>query len=370
MQRRTLLLLSGAAIVAVGGALLIPSDDTTPPPADGGALAFPGLAQRLQSAAKIEATRHDGTLEIARRGDTWVLPGKGGYPVRQDKVRELLTGLTELRLTEPRTTDPGQFDRLGVDEPTKEGSTATLLRVLDAQGGVIAALVIGRRRVRTQGNVPESAFVRRPGENQTWLAEGRIPVDSDPQLWLDRDIANIPRERVRRVAVSRTGEAPLVLVRGEGPDGKLEVTEPAEHPPLEETNLDEVGRAFEFLTFIDVRPEADMPGEPLGEGRFELTDNLAITVKPRKDGESLWITIAAEGDDEAARFNARWRGWAYQVGPWKEKSFVPRIADLRREEQPAPEAPAASDDPATAQAPATAPAAPPATSPAEPPRQQ
>lgn len=359
MQRRTLLLLSGAAIATIGGALLLnPGEPPAPLPA-AAALAFPGLAQRLQSAAKIVATRHDGSLEIARRGDTWVLPDKGGYPVRQEKVRELLTGLTELRLTEPRTANPEMLDRLGLDDPTKEGSTATLVRVLDAQGGVIAELVIGRRRVRTQGNVPESAFVRRPGDNQAWLAEGRIPVDSDPQLWLDRDIANLPRERIRRIAVARTGQPPLVLTRGEGPDGKLEVTTPAEAPPADETSLDEVGRAFEFLTFMDVRAEADMPGEALGEGRFELSDNLAIVVRPRRDGESVWATFAAEGDDEATRFNARWRGWAYQVGPWKEKAFVPTLADLRRaEEAPAPATEAAPEAPA-ADAPAPAGDAPP-----------
>ncbi|MEO3471632.1 DUF4340 domain-containing protein [Roseomonas sp. CAU 1739] len=365
MQRRTLLVLSGAAIVAVGGALVLnPGPAPAPTPA-GAALAFPGLAQRLQSAAKIVATRHDGTLEITRRGETWVLPAKGGYPVRQEKVRELLVGLTELRLTEPRTANPDMLDRLGLDDPTKEGSTATLLRVLDAQGGVIAELVIGRRRVRTQGNVPESAFVRRPGENQAWLAEGRIPVDSDPQLWLDRDIANLPRERVRRVAINRTGQPPLVLTRAEGPDGKLQVTEPADAPPADETNLDEVGRAFEFLTFLDVKPETEIPGEALGDSRFVLTDNLAVVVRPRKDGEAIWVTLAAEGDDEAARLNARWRGWAYQVGPWKEKSFVPLIADLRRQEEPttpAEDAPAAAPDtpatapPAAPDAPATAPA--------------
>ncbi len=109
----------------------------------------------------------------------------------------------------------------------------------------------------------------------------------------------------------------------------MQVTEPADAPPTDETSLDEVGRAFEFLTFLDVKPEAEIPGEALGEARFELTDNLAIVVRPRKDGETIWITLAAEGDDEAARLNARWRGWAYQVGPWKEKSFVPLMADLR-----------------------------------------
>ncbi len=352
MNRRQLLLLSGAAVVVVGGALLLnPAEPPAPSPA-GAALAFPGLAQRLQSAAKIIATRHDGTLEVARRGETWVLPAKGGYPVRQEKVRELLVGLTELRLVEPRTANPDMLDRLGLDDPTRAGSTATLLRVLDAQDAVIAELVIGRRRVRTQGNVPESAFVRRPNENQAWLAEGRIPVDSDPQLWLDRDIANLPRERVRRVAINRTGAPALVLTRGEGPDGKLQVTEPAGAPPTDETSLDEVGRSFEFLTFLDVKPEAEIPGQALGDVRFELTDNLAVVVRPRKEGETIWITLAAEGDDEAARLNARWRGWAYQVGPWKEKSFVPQMTDLLRQEPTPPAAETPADDAPDVDAPA------------------
>lgn len=341
MQRRTLLLLGGAAVAVLGGALLLNPADRAPPSPAGASLAFPGLAQRLQNAARIEARRHDGSLAVERRGETWVLPAKGGYPVRQERVRELLTGLTELRLTEPRTANPEMLDRLGLEDPTREGATSTLLRVLDAQGGVIADLVIGRRRVRTQGNVPESAFVRRPNESQAWLAEGRIPVDSDAQLWLDRDIANIARDRVRRVAVARINEAPLVVTRSGDPDGRFSLTEPADAPPTEETALDEIGRAFEFLTFLDVRPEAEIPGEALGEARFELTDNLAILVRPRKDGEAIWITLAAEGDDEAARLNARWRGWAYQVGQWKEKAFAPLLADLRRQEEaPAEETPA------------------------------
>ena len=375
MQRRTLLLVSAAAVAAVGGSLLLTPGGAPPPSPAGAALAFPGLAQRLQGAAKIEATRHDGTLTVERRGETWVLPAKGGYPVRQEKVRELLTGLTELRLTEPRTANPDMLDRLGLEDPTREGATSTLLRVLDAQGGVIAELVIGRRRVRTQGNVPESAFVRRPNESQAWLAEGRIPVDADPQLWLDRDIANIPRDRVRRVAVARSGEPALVVTRSGDPDGRFSVTEPAEPPPTEEASLDEVGRAFEFLTFLDVRPESEIPGEALGEGRFEFTDGLAVVVRPRKDGEAIWITLAAEGDDEAVRLNARWRGWAYQVGQWKEKAFVPRLADLRREEPPtAPEAPAEGAAPAApaegavpaAPAEGAAPAAPDTPAPAAP----
>jgi hypothetical protein len=333
MKRRNLLLLGGAAAATVGAAILLTPDTAEPPPSSATPLAFPNLAPRLGSAGRIEVTRHDGTLTVDRaEGDRWVLPAKANHPVRPERVRELLVGLTELRLTEPRTANPEMLERLGVEDPTRPGATSSLLRVLDANGAPIAELVVGRRRMRVQGNVPESVYVRRPGETQAWLAEGRIPLDSDPNLWIDRDVANIPRERVREVAVTREGEPPLLIRRGPDTDSPLAVVEPAETPPLDEISLDEVARAFEFLTFLDVRTAADIPGERLGEGRFTLTDNLRIAVTAHKEGELLWLRLSAEGDEEAARLDARWRGWAYQVGQWKEKAVVPRLADLAKRE--------------------------------------
>ncbi|MBW8268514.1 DUF4340 domain-containing protein [Caldovatus aquaticus] len=353
MRRRTLVLLGGAAALVAGAAVLLTPGTTPPPAPSDGALAFPGLAERLQRAAAIEVRRHDGTLRVERQGETWVLPDKAHYPARPERVRELLTGLTELRLAERRTSDPALLDRLGLEDPERPGATSSLLRVLDAQGAPLAELVVGRRRVRTQGNVPESAYVRRPDETQAWLAEGRIPVDADAQLWLDRDLANLPPDRLRRVVVRRAGTAELVLTRAGDADARLALAQPAEHPPLDETSLDEVARGFEFLTFLEVRPEAEIPGEPLGEARFEFTDNLAVTVRPYKADALVWIRLSAEGDEEAARLNARWRGWAYQVGQWKEKAFVPRLEDLLRQEAgAAPEAPAGA---APAAAPGDAP---------------
>lgn len=356
MNRRNLLLLGGAAAAAVGGAILLAPDGANRPeatgPAGAGGLVFPGLAQRLGAAARIEIRKPDATLVVARDGERWVLPEKANYPVRPERVRELLVGLTELRLVEARTADAGQLDRLGLDDPAKPGSTALLVRVLDAAGAPIAELVVGRRRVRTQGNLPESVYVRRPAETQSWLAEGRLPVDADPQLWLDRDIVNLPAARIWRLDARRTGAAPVVLARPEDQTGApLAVVEPAEFGPADDITLDEVSRAFEFLTFLDVRPAAAIPGEALGQSAFALTEGLGVTVVPHLEGESLWIRLSASGDsEEAKRLDARWRPWAYQVGPWKEKAFLPRPEDLRAREAPhgAPAADPAAPDPAAA----------------------
>lgn len=358
MQRRTLVLLGGAAAVAVGGAILLAPDQAGEPvPPAGAGLAFPGLAQRLAGAARIEVQKPDQTLVVQRAGERWVLPDKAGYPVRPERVRELLVGLTELRLAEPRTADPAQLDRLGLENPAKPGSTALLLRVLDGGGAPIAELVVGRRRVRTQGNVPESVYVRRPAETQSWLAEGRLPVDADPDLWLDRDIANLPAARIRRLEARREGAEPVVLARPEADaEAPLAVVAPADLPGApDELILDEIVRAFEFLTFLEVRPAGEAPGAALGEGRFGLTEDLAVVVTPHREGETLWIRLRAEGaTEEARRLAARWDGWAYQVGAWKEKAFLPRPEDLRSAEPagappaeaPAADAPAADPPPA------------------------
>ncbi|MBL6080245.1 DUF4340 domain-containing protein [Belnapia sp. T18] len=336
MQRRTLLLLGGGAIVTVGAALLLTPQtlqkEVAPPAAS---LAFPGLAPRLAEAARIEIRKHDGSLTLLRQGESWVLSEKGNYPVRPERVRELLVGLTELRLVEPRTADPGQHDRLGVDDPSRPGSTALLLRVLAAGDQPVAEIVIGRRRVRTQGNVPESAYIRRPAESQAWLAEGRLPADADAQLWLDRDIANIAGDRVRRVTIRRADEPELMLARGDEAEAKLRLEQPLDPRPLDDVSLDEVARGFEFLTFLDVKPAAEAPGRALGESRFALIDGLAVTVAPSHEGETLWIRLAAEGPGSEP-LNARWRNWSYQVGVWKEKAFIPRFEDLMPRAAPPP----------------------------------
>ncbi|RKK04918.1 DUF4340 domain-containing protein [Pseudoroseomonas wenyumeiae] len=340
MKRRPLLLLGGTAVVAAAAAIVLgPRGPGTPPESSSAPLMFQNLAGRLTGAARIEVRQGGKSVAVAKRdAESWVLPDMQDYPVRPEKVRELLVGLTELRLTERRTNDAAMLDRLGLEDPAAANGSAALLRVLDGKGDPIAELVVGRRRMRTQGGVPESVYVRRPAETQAWLAEGRLPLDADPQLWIDRDLANIARERVLKVEATRLGEPPLVLTRGEGPDGVLTVTTPAQTPPLEEGNVDEVGRAFEFLTLTEVRKEAAAPGQPLGETRFTLTDNLTITASGHQDGETIWIRLAAAGDDEAARLNARWRGWAYRVAEWKAKALLPRLQDMQKAEAPAPAA--------------------------------
>jgi hypothetical protein len=326
--RRALLLMGVAAAGALGAGLwLAPAPEEqgrfTP-----GELAYPGLAQRLAGAARLEVIRNTQRVTLLREGETWRIEQLDGYPARPSRVRETLTGLTELRLVEERSSDPAAHARLGVDDPATEGSTAARLRVLDANGAVLADVLLGRRRVRTQGQAPETIYARRMGEPRAWLAEGRIVPDADPQLWVDRDLVNLMAERLRRVEIRRAGEEPLILARAGEVDAPLRILEPESAPAPDSISLEEVGRAFEMLTFTEVRRAAHIPGEALGEARFLYTDEVTLLAWPRLHEGQFWVVLRAEGGPEAQALQARIEGWAYQLGQWKEKAIIPRLADL------------------------------------------
>jgi hypothetical protein len=335
-----------AALLIAGGLILVGGwyfgSDSTPSEqanVDAGKLMFPGLAPKLQQAEKVEIVHQGKPLEIDRHPDgTWGLADRDGYRVQETKLRGMLTGLTELRLVEPRTSDPAQFSRLGVEDPNASGSNSDLLRLLDGGGKPIVEVIVGHRRVRTQGNVPEQVYVRRPGENQAWLAEGTLQVDADPQLWFDRDIMNVDHARIAKVE-STNGQSTLVLGRQ---DGKLTVTDPTDHPKLDEYRVEDVSRALELLTFQDVQSDSKPMGAETGHAVFTTGDGMAITVHVFHDAKDFWARFDVSGNAatkaEADRLQSRLAGWTYQLGSWKEKSLVPKLDDLKADEKP-PQAP-------------------------------
>jgi len=340
MRPRTIAVLVVIGILAIAGGWYFGTaqQPTEQQAYNGGRLMFPDLASKLPDAARIEIVHQGKTTTLARHGDMWGLLDRGDYPVQSSKLRGMLTGLTELRLVEQRTSDPAQFNRLGLEDPNGATGTSNLLRVLDASGKPIVAVIVGHRRVRTQGNVPEQVYVRRPDDNQTWLAEGSLQVDADPQQWLERDIMNIDHGRIASVAVTH-GDDTLELTR----DGdKLAVKTPAEHPPLDDYKLDDIDRGLELLTFQDVQTDKDPVGDKVGQSVFTTSDGLSVTATVFKGEKDIWARFAATGSDktkdEADKLNARLAGWTYQLGGWKQKALVPSLDDLK---SPAPEKPPA-----------------------------
>lgn len=333
MKPRTLGILMACGLVALAGGwyfgtAMTPGEQASIP---GGKIAFPDLAPKLASATKIEITHQGAATVIEKTGKDWRVAQQHGYPAQEAKLRSLFTGLSELRLAEPRTNEASEYARLGVDDPDSKTSTANLVQVMDNGGQTLASLIVGHRKVSSQVNLPDDIYVRFPDQAQSWLAQGTLQPDHDPASWVDRNIMNIPHDRIASVMVQ---DKALVFGRL---DGKFALTEPQDHPPLETFKVEGVARGLEMLTFQQVLPEQDASGQETGHTVFMTKDGLTVTVTVLHAGKTVWARFAVSGDDqakaEADKLNARLKGWSYEIGAWKEASLAPTLDSLIAEKK-------------------------------------
>jgi hypothetical protein len=343
MKPTTVVVLAVCGVLALGGGwyfgIRTEPAEQTQIASDG--LMFPGLAPRLANVAKLEIAHQDKTLTIEKRPDgQWGIASMHDYPVQDSKLRGLLTGLTELRLSEPRTKDPSEFPRLGVEDPNGKTAAGDLLTLVDNAGKPVISVIIGHRRVRSQGDGAEEVYVRRPDETQAWLAQGSIEADADAGQWLDRAIVNIGHDRIASVNVNDN-----TLVFGKA-DGKFALLQPADHPKLEDYKVDDVSRALESLTLMSVKADADVQVPETGHAVFTTNDGLAVTVhvfhapKTGDKDADVWARFSASGPQavkqQADALNQRVSGWSYEIGSWKEASLVPTLDDLKAAEPKKP----------------------------------
>ena len=325
MKPRTTLILVVLAVIALaGGWYFGPHENLAEQQhTSAGTLLFPNAP--LGKAAKIDITHAGKHFAILLKDNFWTLPSLGSYPVIPAKVHAMLAGLAELRLLARRTTDPAQFASLGVEDPNQPKATGTLVTVSDAASHPIASLIVGNQNYATAGHQTETLYVRRPGSNQSWLAQGNLGIAAEPDLWIDTSVANIDHSKILRVAITR-GAQTLVFAPEKG---KLALRDPAQHPKLEPYKLDSVWRGLENLSFSTVRPGPTLPGKPFARTTYTLAGNTTITATLAHDGKNLWARFAVNGTDTEAKSLARKFGaWSYRLGDWHESALAPTLGDL------------------------------------------
>jgi hypothetical protein len=379
MRKNNLLILSGvtlAVVAAASWAVMDRSPATAAPGTD--VLLFADLA--ANDVTTLQVLDADGALTIQNVDDTWTLADRGGYPVALEKVKQAVLGLTQLTIEEKKTSRPENFQKLGVTEPGTEDSAAQKLTLKDASGTVVAAVILGETKFR-RGS--QGVYVRIDGEDQVYLCEGRLQIDSQPTSWIDRDILRLEGDRVASVQVLHPdGEEVLI---GRDPENEAQFLLENVPPDREEKFAgvaNSVGTALSYLSLEDVQPagEVDFAAEPLAKTTYRCDDGLVIHAETARFEEATWIRLAAgyeeppepigppvssdetdeaedtaEGDEdsleipdetapaeedepdpeavraEASEFNELWSPWAYKIQDYKGEVLARHLEELLAE---------------------------------------
>ena len=333
MQKRSFLVLAGATMVLVAAAIyaLIITDRAVRPTTVN-ERAFPALAAHLGDLAWIRLTHGAGKVGFSLIAGRWAVVERGNYPAATEKLRRLLLGLADLTLIEPKTERPELFARLDLDDPSHGKSTLVTLQ--DRTGKTVAELIIGKTRRDHLGGGNDAVYVRRPGENRTWLARGSLDVPGNITGWLDRRILDIPRTRIASVELNGSDGSVLVL-RRDAAGGKFAVVDaPADAKLKSDATLAAPAGALAGLELDDVKPSADLPAPDTGVAIavFRTFDGLTLNLRLFTHGKADWIAIDASGsgaaEADAAALNTRVTRWIYAIPADRGALLRTRLADL------------------------------------------
>ncbi len=339
MQAKGLTALIAATIAVVIAAIALSlAGGQSAADARSGEMVFAGLGERLGDAAMVKITGAGGpvTLERHSAGKTtdWLVAEKGGYPADPQKIRQTLLGFAELKLVEPKTDKAKLYKRLDVEDPGTKDGHSRLVEIDDAKGGKLGEIIVGKRRPDRLGTGADGLYIRKPGDAQSWLAQGSVDLPTDIKDWLDKNVAQIAAKRIRQVTLTHEDGSTLVLKRDKE-DAKFTAEgAPADAKFKSDAALAEPAGVLDGVELNDVRKAADLPAPEKGVARAEWVtfDGLTITGETFKKDDSNWVRLKASGEgkaaEEAAALNARWAPWVYSVYEYKANAMKTKLADL------------------------------------------
>src|SRR5574341_485663 len=143
-KQLTVLVVAGAIIVALGFALTRGKNK----PADA------RLGQEviknfpMNDVEQITVKQHGGQLNLARKGDAWLVQERSGYPANFNNISELLRKVWELKVAQPVKIGPSQLARLELTPPETGTNGSTVVEFKDKSGKVLNSLTLGKKHMR------------------------------------------------------------------------------------------------------------------------------------------------------------------------------------------------------------------------------
>ncbi len=294
---------------------------------------MPALAARTGDLAKIEISRGENAVQLANQEGTWVLASGEGYPADSAKVRELILAASEAALVERKTAKASRHDILGLKEPSEAGSSARLLRFLDQKDGPLGEIVLGNPATDIFAASKGGTYVRRPGDDQTWLADREITASLSLRDWVQTKLIDFSPSNIKAGRIETDGEPGFDIKRTA--DGKYhELTAMPAGKKLKYVNsVDELVEAASLIEFRKVRKAGKADSLPLkGRVTLETETGLKPVIEFRADSKEAWVRITATGPDAAKSeidaLTQRTAGWEFEVPMSEVNASLAKLADL------------------------------------------
>ncbi|MDJ0654831.1 MAG: DUF4340 domain-containing protein, partial [Xanthomonadales bacterium] len=216
MTQKSLAGLAIAAVLAVILATWLTSQRQTPTETESGGALVEGLKDQVNSVTRMVINDGDDQVTLERSDVGWGIAERGGYPADISQLRRKLLALSDAELVEPKTSNPDNYATLGVSDVDADDDQNTLVTLEGLDRSV--SVIIGKS-AQTRG----ATYVRRSGEDQSWLAQGDLALEANASRWLAKDLIDVQQSRIKRVVIQHPDQGPLEIVKAVSTDPNFAV---------------------------------------------------------------------------------------------------------------------------------------------------
>jgi len=354
MSRRRFIVLLVAALLVITGGLYLSARRNVSPDAQG-ALLLPTFTAQMNTVTAL-SVRKGGTapsVTVHQSAGKWTVLERGDYPADVAKLRKLLLALGEARIVEQKTSNPGNFPVIGVEDPAQPGAAGAEITVT-AQDGK-HAVIVGKP-------IGEGNFARRSGENTSYVVEPAITFETEPRYWIETRLIDVPAASIQSIEVKPASGAGYVIRRLKpNEDGfGLEGT-PAGRKALDAHALAPSSTLLSGLSAEDVAAAKDIDFGQATQAILTLSDGNVISLSGTPAGEKRWIEVKASKD---ATLMAKSQDRAFEVASYRYDALFRPLEQLLVPKESPPGKNTAAGKPAPGHKPAAGGPAPGPSSPA------
>ncbi len=288
---------------------------------------FPGLTDHINDLGEVAIATKTGTFHIRMNQGLWRIAEKDGFPADAAQVRAVATGMADLTMLEPKTARADWLNFVNLGAPDKGGDGVDV-KLTDARGNAMAEVVVGKSQGAADDLGRTELYVRRPNENQSWLARGNLAPKANAGDWLDKNVINIARDRIKGASVTPPTGPAYTLGRDNKDQMDFKILDmPAGRQLAFDGSPDGVGSAILGFDFDDVAKADGFDFSKAPQSVTHTFDGLDVTVKVAKKGMDNWASITVAGttpmtQNEAMAINARVGGWAFKLQQSKADQLV------------------------------------------------
>ena len=273
-------------------------------------LLFPDLKTQINDISQVTVIKADESATVRNDSGKWVLAERYDYPADTGKLRKLLLTLADAKKLEAKTSDPGLYERLGVEDSGAD-SQATEIRIAGPDSET--ALIVGNLAQR------KYRYARIPGESRSWLIDQNPIVPAAVSGWLMQEILNIDASGVQSVTISHSDGETIRIEKDNRAANDFNVPDIPDGRELSYASVvDSIAGVLSGLNLQDVARTSEAEGNDSDVRTvFTTFDGLKITIDSALRDENTWISVIAtqtdSESDEAAKINDRLDGWSYQI---------------------------------------------------------